>query len=349
MLSRARTVRRGRAIHDISITRWTRYGHDRGYATAADGTKLGWINLNTGDVTLEDGVDAAAVGDALVAWSAALSNTRPPTPVSVPFDVLQEPEPSDVEQEPPRAVVEPVTADEAFATLPDIEPREPNPAPVPPVEQIHSATRQWTDLAAHRPGQLVHDQAAAKWEADKADSKLFAYGARLFDIKTQERAWRVGAKGEAIVGNRLQELESRGWRILHAVPVGKKGSDIDHVAIGPGGVFTVNTKRHPRAKVWIGRHQIRVNGTPTDYLRNSRFEATRASKKLSAVVGSRVRVTPCIVLSGAPTITVKQRPDDVIVVASQDVPRWFKKRPDVLTREQIEAIYAVARRSDTWT
>ncbi|MBG6212216.1 hypothetical protein RCH23_000129 [Cryobacterium sp. CAN_C3] len=34
------------------------------------------------------------------------------------------------------------------------------------------------------------------------------------------------------------------WTVLHAVPVGSGSSDIDHVVIGPAGVFTINTKNH---------------------------------------------------------------------------------------------------------
>ena len=41
-------------------------------------------------------------------------------------------------------------------------------------------------------------------------------------------------------------------------------------------------------------------------------------------------------------------PDDVMVLDRMDVPRWCKKRRAVLAPEQVDAIYAVARRSDTW-
>ncbi|MDP9431276.1 MAG: NERD domain-containing protein [Actinomycetota bacterium] len=51
-------------------------------------------------------------------------------------------------------------------------------------------------------------------------------------MKTDERAWRIGADGEKAVAARLAELGDR-WRVLHAVPVGERGSDIDHVVIGP--------------------------------------------------------------------------------------------------------------------
>ena len=77
---------------DITIRRWAKYGHQRGYATAADGTKFGWIDLKTGAVTQEDGVDAVAVTAALMAWSSA--SLPDSAPASTPFDVLAEPEQS---------------------------------------------------------------------------------------------------------------------------------------------------------------------------------------------------------------------------------------------------------------
>ena len=43
--------------------------------------------------------------------------------------------------------------------------------------------------------------------------------------------------------------------------------------IGPGGVFTLNTKNHSRGKVWVAQNSFLVNGQKTDYLRNSRYEA----------------------------------------------------------------------------
>ncbi len=330
---------------EITITHWSRYGHDRGYATAPDGAKLGWIDLKTGAVTVEDGVEPSAVTAALVAWSGAHLRD------SAPFDLLAEPAPTSVDRATTPSNVEPENVDGAFATLPDLRSSEPPLAPAPRAERVEEVAPGWPDLAAHRPGQLVREQAVAKWEADKAESKLFAYGARLFNVHTDERAWRVGAEGEEAVGARLEKLRDRGWYLLHSVPVGKNDSDIDHVAVGPGGVFTLNTKNHPGGKIWVAKYQMRVNGQVVPYLRNASHEATRASKLLTKATGFGVSVRSCVVvLTGTivPEVNIKQMPDDVMVLDRMDVPRWFKKRPGVLTREQIEAIYAVARRSDTW-
>jgi len=340
-------------VNEITITRWNNYGHRRGYATASDGAKLGSIDLKTGAITVEEGSDAAAVTAALEAWGATQSVTLEPAvaavsaalePVVAP-SVAIESAPAQTATAEPVAVFEP-TAPPASAPVPIKA-----PADVPPVAFAPTQEPTWRDLAEHRPGQLVREQAAAEWAASKDRSKFLAYGARVFNIHTDERAWRVGADGEEAVGARLEKLRGNGWHLLHSVPVGKKDSDIDHVAIGPGGVFTLNTKNHPGGKIWVAKYQMRVNGFVVPYLRNANHEATRASKLLSKAAGFDVSVRSCVVvLTGSivPEVNIKQMPDDVMVLDRMDVPRWFKKRPPVLTPEQVEAIYAVARRSDTW-
>jgi hypothetical protein len=173
------------------------------------------------------------------------------------------------------------------------------------------------DLAANRPGQAARAQAVLELAAMKDRTRVGTFLARLVDAKTDERAWRVGADGEETVGARLEKLTAQGWHVLHAVPVGTKGSDIDHVLIGPGGVYTLNTKHHPGGKVWVGQHAIKVNGHSVQYLRNSRFEAERASKLLTAAVGWPVFVKPVLIfLTGTliPDVTIKQQPDDVVVL-----------------------------------
>src|SRR5687768_6936827 len=86
--------------------------------------------------------------------------------------------------------------------------------------------------------------------------------------------WYVGALGELDVARRLDGL-GPGWYVLHSVPVGTGSSDLDHVVIGPAGVFTINTKHHPGQNVWVGGRRILVSGQRTDHLRNAKHEAAR--------------------------------------------------------------------------
>jgi Holliday junction resolvase len=52
-----------------------------------------------------------------------------------------------------------------------------------------------------------------------------------------------GATGEEQVGALLDELAGAGWRVIHDASLGH--GNVDHIAVGPGGLFTVETKSHP--------------------------------------------------------------------------------------------------------
>ncbi len=51
-----------------------------------------------------------------------------------------------------------------------------------------------------------------------------------------------GATGEEQVGALLDGLQRRGWRAIHDVSLGR--GNVNHILIGPGGIFTVETKSH---------------------------------------------------------------------------------------------------------
>jgi hypothetical protein len=61
-------------------------------------------------------------------------------------------------------------------------------------------------------------------------------------FKRNHGAWSQGAEGEEVVGRILEELAGDGWNVIHDVSFGR--GNIDHVVIGPGGIFTVETKSH---------------------------------------------------------------------------------------------------------
>src|SRR5271163_3221818 len=52
-----------------------------------------------------------------------------------------------------------------------------------------------------------------------------------------------GATGEEHVGALLDDMSGRGWRVIHDASLGR--GNVDHILIGPPGVFTIETKSHP--------------------------------------------------------------------------------------------------------
>ena len=204
----------------------------------------------------------------------------------------------------------------------------------------------WLDLAHNAAGAQARAQAVSAKEA----APVRTFVARALGVHTDERAWRLGAVGEEKVAAQLAKVVGKDprWRFIHAIPVGSRGSDIDHLIIGPGGVFTANTKNHPNAKIWVGGDTVMVNGQRLPYVRNARHEASRASKLLTEACGWSVHVKGLIVLVNAIEWQIKTPPKDVHVVPRRQVARWLLQHGDVLDESRLDAIFDAARRSTTW-
>ena len=286
------------------------------YVTDTDGVKVGRMNLDSGKVTMELPERRAEFEQCVTRWRA--ENTAG------------------------SEVVE-ILADD-FGTTSTGAVGEPSPVTGDPTPSAEAVSEQptWQDLSQNRAGQAVRERAVEL----RAEAPVKTFVARVLGVHTDERAYRVGADGEEEVAWRMRKLGD-GWHVIHSVPVGEKGSDIDHVVIGPAGVFTLNTKNHSRKKVWIAEKAFMVSGQKTNYLRNSRHEASRASKLLTAACGYDVPVEPIIVVIAA-ELTIKAQPTDVHVIARKRIGKWLQRRPSTLGPSSVEAIYNMARRDTTW-
>ncbi|MFB7472974.1 nuclease-related domain-containing protein [Kitasatospora sp. NPDC056184] len=61
-----------------------------------------------------------------------------------------------------------------------------------------------------------------------------------------------------IVGARLDPLEAAGWEVLHRVLL-LSGADIDHMVIGPSGVFVINSKQRPGVIARVSDRTVKIN------------------------------------------------------------------------------------------
>lgn len=339
---------------DWIVRRWKRFGHDRLYASTPGGTGLGYLDVASGrfhsdDLSnlpllrraIEEHLDtnepSSCRNSPAPRQSASAHESSPLASASPTASTAPECEVSDRESNP-----QPVSRSTRTAPAPVAPPSTSSAEPAVP-----AVPSGWHDLADVRAGAAARERALAEREAQGLMRHLFA---RMLDAKTDERAWRIGADGEHAVAEQLGRLGAE-WRVLHAVRVGERGADIDHVVVGPGGVFTVNAKNHPKASVWVGGDIVMVNGRRVPYVRNSRFEAKRASRMLAEHVGFPVPVIGLIAVVGARRgFTVRAQPADgaVAVVPRRGIGRFLKAQPPRLSLREIDAIHEVARRSSTW-
>ncbi|GAB3523622.1 nuclease-related domain-containing protein [Arthrobacter monumenti] len=201
-------------------------------------------------------------------------------------------------------------------------------------------------LSDRIPGQSVMHQLLLAHLQDTPRSRISRiFGARL--LGADSLSWYWGALGEVAVGGVLDRLGPE-WTVLHAVPVGRGNSDIDHVVIGPTGVFTLNSKSHTGQAVWSAKNILMIAGKKQRHIYNAEFEANRAAKLLSSAFGRPVYVNGAVVIVGAKSVTVKENHPRIAVVTQHQLLRWLTRRPTVLNPHQIEAISAAAVQPRTW-
>jgi hypothetical protein len=334
----------------VRVARWRKYGRDRLYVTADEGTRLGWHDLATGQTYAELPARFDVLHAAIAAWQAEHTADRrtPLRPRVAPTAAA----PAEVSVNAPAARIAPPESpgNGAGAGSVDIHPDRPrhDPAvePRPSRADVESERPGVEDLADRRAGVMAREQAVALKQA----APVRTFVARLLGVHTDERAWRIGADGEEKVAAQLAKLARKDprWRFLHAIPVGENGSDIDHLVIGPGGVYTLNAKHHPGGNIWVGGGTFRVNGHRQPYLRNSRHEASRAARLLSAACARPVSVTGVVVPVGADSLIIRHAPTDVHVVNRMGLVKWLRARRDQLDPAAVDAVYEAARRSTTW-
>lgn len=215
--------------------------------------------------------------------------------------------------------------------------------PISVAKQLLLGTARDHDLTENQPGAAV---AARARELGPQGFQRVA--ARLLRLPTEATSWEVGAKGERSVGKRLAKLERDGWGVLSSVQL-RSGADIDHVVIGPPGVFTINTKHHKDARIRVGDHVVWVNNAEQrHYLRNSQHEAQSAGRRLSRACGKRVEVKPVLAFVGAAELKVISADAGVLISHGEEIDRVLRSMPGVLTSREREHLLTVARDAALW-
>jgi hypothetical protein len=135
--------------------------------------------------------------------------------------------------------------------------------------------------------------------------------------------WRRGAEGEERVSQVLDTLRDRGWYALHDVQTGR--GNIDHVVIGPGGLFTIETKSH-RGRICVEKIDQRMLK-----------QAYAESKAIETITGFRTQ--PLLVFSNAylePAVTQRE---GVLILPARMLAHQLEARDRGIPRERVAEVY----------
>lgn len=165
-------------------------------------------------------------------------------------------------------------------------------------------------------------------------------------LSEQTSSWYWDAVGELAVGRVLAQL-GPGWHVLHAVPVGDGETAIDHVVVGPGGVFTLRVENHAGHDVRVAGPTLTAQGRQQSHLQDAALEARVAGDRLTGALGRPVAVTPVVVVVDENRLAGTRR-GGTSVVSSARLARWLLRRPAVLAPDEAAQLWQVAGRPGTW-
>ncbi|MFI8448032.1 nuclease-related domain-containing protein [Streptomyces erythrochromogenes] len=200
------------------------------------------------------------------------------------------------------------------------------PPPVPTAAEMRRlAMPPDADLAPNRPGEALLAELEHGTAGTRSRHRLRQ------DLTAQQR-----------MGDAFDALEPDGWRTLHCVPLPGFGR-IDHLLIGPAGIFCVRTVPGRRQRAVVGDLLLTVGrAEPRPDPRWIRGAAARASAVLDAKLTPALAVVDASRLETAPTVR------DIRVLQPPTATPDLVGSPTALKPPDIEALFAQARDTRTW-
>jgi len=187
-----------------------------------------------------------------------------------------------------------------------------------------------------------HPQARSPITASIIASAVVVYAAfRIWRTWPELKQLRQGIDGEKAVGQFLERLRESGYQVFHDV----MGDDfnVDHVIIGPAGVFTIETKTISKpmrgeTKIQFDGETIQVNGQAMERnpVRQAKAQSSWLKKILQETTEREYKVRPVVVFPGW---FIEQKPGslrEMWVLEPKALPSFLENAPNVLSAEEIK-------------
>ncbi len=137
------------------------------------------------------------------------------------------------------------------------------------------------------------------------------------------------ARAEIAVGLALADLPPE-WIVFHSLPVGERGTDVDHLVIGPGGVFALRSDRQPHKAVEVAGRSVLVGTRKIPYVREAEHEAGSLTAVLAERMPLAATVHGVVVLVDTRRVIVTAQPSRVKIIEVADLCSWLQGLPPVL-------------------
>ncbi len=164
----------------------------------------------------------------------------------------------------------------------------------------------------------------------------------LFTTPNSITAWQTGAEGEVRTGRLLEPLEAEGFRILHDRKIPGSRANIDHIVIGPPGIFVIETKSYAGSLKIRGNDVFVAGRRKTKMIDEVKREASAVTTALAEEVAAHCwTVTPVICVHRADLPWFRSEVGGVRIVSGKELVKRLRKGEPVLSPLDTERLAAL--------
>lgn len=166
---------------------------------------------------------------------------------------------------------------------------------------------------------------------------------RMVTTPNHVTAWATGADGEERTAAALEPLVADGFRILHDRRIPGSRANIDHIVIGPPGVFVIETKSFS-GKLEIRGSDVYVAGRRrTAMLDEVRREVAAVEAALGAEFAALgIRAMPLICVHRAELPLFRSEANGIPIVSAKGMVKRLRSAPPSLDPAAVERLASAA-------
>lgn len=160
---------------------------------------------------------------------------------------------------------------------------------------------------------------------------------RYTDRLAKERVkWLRGGQSEGFVAWLLKDLDDR-WHVFNGLQL-EPDSDVDHIVVGPGGVYSISTKGYRGLFEADEQGNLLYNRQPTKLLQATFMQAMKLRDRLTALLGEDVPFVNAVLAVPHGYVAFSGPRRNVWVLNETDLTDVMERAPQRLDGRQVRRL-----------
>jgi hypothetical protein len=157
-------------------------------------------------------------------------------------------------------------------------------------------------------------------------------------------AWATGAEGEEQTADSLDLLAKEGYVIFHDRRIPMSRANIDHIVIGPTGVFVVETK-NVAGDLRVRGDEVRIGGRRVALVDEVRREVEATWNAVAPVLAPKgLHVVPIVCAHRADLPFFRRSVAGIRIVSGRGLPRYIRDQPQALSAAEVQELRRLVAR-----